>query len=108
MRLAYHNGTAWPFAYCQYVEAMALVSSFSESAVKQALTYFEPIRTELMSSGLGTLGEMKDGNFPHTTRGCIAYAHTVAEALRVYMLLKYPQSYPAKQSSNTNEMTSDE
>ncbi len=107
-RLAYHNGTAWPFAYCQYVEAMALVSSFSESAVKQALTYFEPIRTELMSSGLGTLGEMKDGNFPHTTRGCIAYAHTVAEALRVYMLLKYPQSYPAKQSSNTNEMTSDE
>jgi starch synthase (maltosyl-transferring) len=110
-RLSYHNGTAWPYAYCQFVEAMAWVSSFSESAVKQSLAYFEPIRTELMSSGLGTLGEMKDGNFPHTTRGCIAYAYSVAEAVRVYMLLKYPHSYSLKLSKCTscdsNQMTND-
>jgi len=111
-RLAYHNGTAWPYAYCQFVEAMAFVSSFSEFAVKQSLAYFEPVRSELMSSGLGTLGEMKDGNFPHTTRGCFAYAYSAAEALRVYMMLKYPQSYPLKLSKCTscdsNQMTNDE
>jgi starch synthase (maltosyl-transferring) len=102
-RLAYHNGTAWPYAYCQFVEAMALVRSYSDAAVKQSLAYFEPIRTELLSNGLGTLTEMKDGSYPHRNRGCIAYAHSVAEALRVYMLLKYPQSYPLKDKMTNNE-----
>ncbi|OPZ95449.1 MAG: hypothetical protein BWY71_02235 [Planctomycetes bacterium ADurb.Bin412] len=32
---------------------------------------------------------MKDGNYPHTCRGCFAYALSVAEALRVYVRLKY-------------------
>jgi len=105
--LAYHNGTAWPYAFCQFVEAMAWVSSFSESAVKQALAYFDTLQSELLSSGLGTLGEMKDGNFPHASRGCIAYAHSVAEALRVYLLLKYPQSYPPKRPNCISEPSSD-
>ena len=88
-RLAYHNGTAWPWAYPGFIEARALVFDFSELAVQQALAFFEPLWTELAQGGIGSISEMKDGDFPHRPRGCYAYSLSVAEALRVYMLLKY-------------------
>ncbi|KPK74996.1 MAG: hypothetical protein AMJ79_12700 [Phycisphaerae bacterium SM23_30] len=91
-RLAYHNGSAWPWAYPGFIEARAAVFNFSELAVKQALAFFEPVWAELASGGIGTLPEIKDGNYPHTPRGCYAYALSVAETLRVYMMLKYRQS----------------
>jgi len=93
-RLAYHNGTAWLWAYPGFIEARASVFHFSDLAVKQALAFFEPLWEHLTEGGLGTFSEMKDGNFPHTPRGCYAHARTVAEALRVYLLLKYQQNQP--------------
>jgi predicted glycogen debranching enzyme len=91
-RLAYHNGSAWCWAYPGFIEARASVFGYSELSVKQALAYFEPIWTELASGGIGTLAELKDGNYPHHPRGCYASALSVAETLRVYMKLKY--AYP--------------
>jgi predicted glycogen debranching enzyme len=88
-RIAYHNGTAWPWAYPSFIEARASVFYFSELAVKQALAFFEPLCSHLFENGIGTLSEMKDGNYPHTPRGCYAYALSVAETLRVYMRLQY-------------------
>ena len=92
-RLAFHNGTAWPWAYPGYVEAYAAVYDFSEQAVKEALAIFEPFRFELTQGVLGSISEIKDGNFPHTPRGCGAYALSVAEGLRVYLRLKYHQNH---------------
>ncbi|MBN2375414.1 MAG: glycogen debranching enzyme N-terminal domain-containing protein [Sedimentisphaerales bacterium] len=92
-RLAFHNGTAWPWAYPGYVEARAAVFDFSDLAVKQALAFFEPFRSELTQGVLGSISEIKDGNFPHTPRGCGAYALSVAEVLRVYLRLKYQQNH---------------
>jgi glycogen debranching enzyme len=91
--VAYHNGTAWPSAYPSFIEARAAVFRFTDLAVKQALAFFEPIKTHLCEGGIGTIAEMKDGNFPHRPRGCYAYAVSVAEALRVYMLLKYHKTF---------------
>jgi glycogen debranching enzyme len=35
--------------------------------------------------GLGTIGEIFDGDPPYTPRGCIAQAWSVAEALRCWV-----------------------
>ena len=42
----------------------------------------------LCFGGLGTLGELSDGDYPHISRGCLAYAPAVAETLRVYLKLR--------------------
>ncbi|MBN1765955.1 MAG: glycogen debranching enzyme N-terminal domain-containing protein [Sedimentisphaerales bacterium] len=88
-RVAYHNGTAWPSAYPSFIEARAFVYRFTDLALQQALGFFEPVWTQFRINGIGTISEMKDGNFPHLSRGCFAYAPAVAESIRVYLKLKY-------------------
>ncbi|MBN1437432.1 MAG: glycogen debranching enzyme N-terminal domain-containing protein [Sedimentisphaerales bacterium] len=88
-RLASYNGTAWLWAYPSYVEAYAAASDFSEYGVRQALAFLNPMWQHFEQDGLGTFSEMQDANYPHTARGCFAYAITTAEALRVYMRLRY-------------------
>ncbi|MBN2065069.1 MAG: glycogen debranching enzyme N-terminal domain-containing protein [Sedimentisphaerales bacterium] len=88
-RLAAHNGTAWPFVYPSFIEIRAAAYNYSKLAVRQALAYFEPIWYEMSQGAIGFIPEMKDGHFPHRPRGCYAYALSSAEAIRVYMRLKY-------------------
>jgi predicted glycogen debranching enzyme len=88
-RLAYHNGTAWPWVYPGYLEARAKAAGWTDQAVTECLAWFEPLLSDLRQGAIGTLGEMKDGDYPHAPRGCLAYTLSVAEALRVYCLLKF-------------------
>jgi glycogen debranching enzyme len=45
-----------------------------------------PLFTEkIFEAGLGTLSEIFDGDPPHTSRGCISQAWSVAEPLRAYV-----------------------
>ena len=46
--------------------------------------YFEPFYEHLFGAGLGTISEIFDGDCPHTPRGCISQAWSVAEILLVY------------------------
>jgi glycogen debranching enzyme len=39
----------------------------------------------IFQAGLGTLGEIFDGDPPHACRGCIAQAWSVAEPFRAYV-----------------------
>ena len=88
-RLSAHNGTAWPFVYPSFIELRAAAYDYSTLAVRQALAYFEPLWYEMSTGSIGFIPEMKDGDFPHRPRGCYAYALNSAEAIRVYMRLKY-------------------
>ncbi len=106
-RIAYHNGTAWCDAYPRFIEAHARAHNFSELAIKQSLAFFEPLWNELTRGAIGTLSEMKDGNYPHHPRGCIAYAPAIAEALRVYLLLKYHHNMPRLSGSDNHSDTGD-
>ncbi|MGB7281702.1 MAG: amylo-alpha-1,6-glucosidase [Candidatus Acidiferrum sp.] len=77
---AYHQGTVWgwllgPFALAHY-------RAYGDRAA--AHRYLEPLATNVGSYGLGTLAEIFDGDPPHTPRGCIAQAWTVAEVLRAW------------------------
>jgi glycogen debranching enzyme len=38
-----------------------------------------------LRAGLGTISEIFDGDPPHTPRGCISQAWSIAEPLRVYI-----------------------
>jgi glycogen debranching enzyme len=40
---------------------------------------------QLSEGGLGTVNEIFDGDFPHTPRGCVSQAWSVAEPLRAYV-----------------------
>jgi glycogen debranching enzyme len=44
----------------------------------------ETLGKQIGTYGLGTLGEIFDGDPPFTPRGCIAQAWTVAEVLRAW------------------------
>jgi glycogen debranching enzyme len=51
---------------------------------KRAQSFLEPLAAQISSYGLGTLGEIFDGDAPFAARGCIAQAWTVAEVLRAW------------------------
>jgi glycogen debranching enzyme len=40
---------------------------------------------QITQVGLGTISEIFDGDPPHTPRGCIAQAWSIAEPLRAYL-----------------------
>jgi glycogen debranching enzyme len=48
------------------------------------LRLLEPLGRQIYAYGLGSLGEIFDGDPPFTSRGCIAQAWTVAETLRAW------------------------
>jgi predicted glycogen debranching enzyme len=80
---AYHQGTVWTWLLGAFIEAHLKVFADREAA----LQLIEPLLGSLTEYGLGTIGEIFDGDFPHTPNGCIAQAWSVAEVLRAYKLI---------------------
>jgi len=77
---AYHQGTVWAWLLGPFVLAHFRV--YGDRA--RARAFLEPMEHAMMESGLGTLGEIYDGDPPFRARGCIAQAWSVAEVLRVW------------------------
>lgn len=84
---AYHNGTVWPWLLGSFIKAYLKIKGYTESGREYALRNFlMPLFTEkIFEGGLGTLSEIFDGDPPHTSRGCISQAWSVAEPLRAYV-----------------------
>jgi glycogen debranching enzyme len=80
---AYHQGTVWCWLLGPYTEAHYRVYHDAQAA----LTFLRPLEDHLRDAGLGTISEIMDGDPPHTPRGCIAQAWSVAETLRVWKKL---------------------
>jgi predicted glycogen debranching enzyme len=84
---AYHNGTVWPWLLgpftTAFLKSKGSVNYRREYALKNFLL---PLFTEQsFKAGLGTISEIFDGEPPHTPRGCIAQAWSVAEPFRAYV-----------------------
>ncbi len=77
---AYHQGTVWGWLIGPFASAHA--RAYGDPA--RALAYVEPLLDHLRAYGLGTLGEIFDGDAPFTPRGAPAQAWTVGEVLRVW------------------------
>lgn len=84
---AYHQGTAWPWLLGVYVDASRRAGR-DASAMRALLA--DLIRTS-DEGGLGTIGEIFDGDQPHKAGGCIAQAWSVGEILRVWRRIAQEQ-----------------
>ena len=84
---AYHNGTVWPWLLGPFVTAFLKAKGYAESGREYVLKNFLiPLFAEkVFEGGLGTLSEVFDADPPHTSRGCISQAWSVAEPLRAYV-----------------------
>jgi len=81
---AYHQGTVWGWLLGPFAAAHFRV--YRDAAA--ARRFLEPLAQQIHAYGLGTLGEIFDGDAPFTPRGCIAQAWTVAEFLRAWHVLQ--------------------
>ena len=80
---AYHQGTVWgwllgPFALAHY-------RVYGDRGA--AMRFLEPLGSAIQRYGLGTLGEIFDGDAPFAPKGCIAQAWSVGEVLRAWTTL---------------------
>jgi predicted glycogen debranching enzyme len=84
---AYHNGTVWPWLLGPFVTAYLKIKGYSSFRREYALKNFLlPLFGEqIFKAGIGVISEIFDGDPPHTPRGCIAQAWSVAEPFRAYV-----------------------
>jgi predicted glycogen debranching enzyme len=77
---AYHQGTVWGWLLGPF--ALAHLRVYLNPEV--AMSFLEPMFGQIKAAGLGTAGEIFDGDPPFTPNGCIAQAWTVGETLRAW------------------------
>ena len=80
---AYHQGTVWPWLLGAFVHAHLNVYGDPELA----RSFIAPLADALGGYGIGTLGEIFDGDPPHAPCGTIAQAWSVAEFIAALRLL---------------------
>jgi predicted glycogen debranching enzyme len=78
---AYHQGTVWPWLLGPWITALVRVRG--EAGREEARKLIDNMDQHLHEAGVGSISEVFDGDPPHTPRGCIAQAWSVAELLRV-------------------------
>lgn len=79
---AYHQGTVWGWLIGAFITAYLKAHGRTPETLAKARTFTQDFRTHLHEAGLGHVSEIFDGDAPHTPRGCIAQAWSVAELLR--------------------------
>ncbi|MEO6973153.1 MAG: amylo-alpha-1,6-glucosidase [Rhodoferax sp.] len=81
---SYHQGTVWPWLMGAFIEAWVRVHG-SNSATRQTARsrFLQPLLARMETAGLGHLGEIADGDAPHTARGCPFQAWSMGELLRL-------------------------
>ncbi len=84
---AYHQGTVWAWLIGPFIDAWLRVNPGDRRGAREMLRGFEHHMGEAC---LGTISEIFDAEPPHTPRGCIAQAWSVAEVLRAYAKTEEP------------------
>jgi glycogen debranching enzyme len=79
---AYHQGTVWAWLIGPFVTAHLRAHDRTPASLEQARGFLRAFREHLTEAGVGQVSEIFDGDAPHTPRGCVAQAWSVAELLR--------------------------
>jgi predicted glycogen debranching enzyme len=97
---AYHQGTVWPWLMGPYITAYT--RTFGNKAGRKFTSlWLENFQEHLHEACLGQVSEIFDGDAPHTPRGCVAQAWSVAELLRAIVEdVDQPQTRAATSNSN--------
>lgn len=96
---AYHQGTVWgwllgPFALAHY-------RVYRDAA--RAQSFLEPLGSSINAYGLGTLGEIFDGDAPFNPAGCVAQAWTVSEVFDTWQALSAASSPAQVQAASQGQ-----
>ena len=78
---AYHQGSVWAWLIGPYIDAWMKVHPDRPA---DARAFLEGFVQHLDQACIGSISEIFDGDSPHTPRGCIAQAWSVAEVLRCW------------------------
>ena len=74
---AYHQGAVWAWLIGPFATAHFKV--YGDGT--KARSFLRPFADHLVNRGVGSISEIFDGDPPHTPRGCIASARSVAQVL---------------------------
>jgi len=85
---AYHNGTIWPWLIGGFLEAYVSVHDHSHESVEQARRWLAPLVDQLEEACVGSINEIFEADASHRAVGAYAQAWSVAEVLRLVVLLK--------------------
>jgi len=86
---AYHQGTVWPWLLGSFGEAALRVAEDREQEKESLRKHVRNfLQSHLVEAGIGSVSEVFDGDPPHRPGGCIAQAWSVAELIRLYLLLR--------------------
>ncbi len=78
---AYHQGTVWPWLLGHFAEGY--LKLYGKSGLPLIISLYEGFEEDLKDHGIGSISEIYDGDPPHTARGAISQAWSVAEVLRM-------------------------
>ncbi len=82
---AYHQGTAWPWLGCFYLEAVLRLYKKSRlSFIQRQMAGYEE---DMTLNCVTTIPELSDGNPPFRARGAVSFAMNVAEILRTMSII---------------------
>jgi predicted glycogen debranching enzyme len=85
---AYHNGTVWPWLIGPFLEAYLKANEHSAAARVQARQWLSPLLAHLDEGDcINQVCEVYDGDAPQRPGGCFAQAWSVAEVLRLAVML---------------------
>jgi predicted glycogen debranching enzyme len=76
---AYHQGTVWGWLIGPFISAY--LRAYQNPML--AKSFLTPLINQLSDLGVGSIGEIFDGDAPFNPRGCIAQAWSIAEVNRV-------------------------
>jgi len=79
---AYHQGTVWAWLIGPYMDAWLKLNPQDPTLAR---TFLEGFVRHLNEACIGSISEIFDADEPHTPRGCIAQAWSVAEVLRCWV-----------------------
>ena len=86
---AYHQGTIWSWLIGPYIDASLRVHGATpENAIALRKRLQPLVEHHALHQGLGSVGEIFDGEAPHVPRGCPAQAWSVSELLRALWMLE--------------------
>ncbi|XOV75945.1 MAG: amylo-alpha-1,6-glucosidase [Phycisphaerales bacterium] len=85
---AYHNGTVWPWLIGPMAEATLRAGGFDDESKRKARAMIRPLIETMTSGCLGQICEVSDGDEPRLEQGCVAQAWSVAEVLRIGVLVR--------------------
>jgi predicted glycogen debranching enzyme len=78
---AYHQGSVWAWLMGPYIDAWIKLNPDRRFDARK---FLEGFVGHLEDACVGSISEISDGDPPHTPRGCIAQAWSVAEVLRCW------------------------